>query len=332
MNELIRDGAAWSRRGFLSAGFGLAAAGLFPFRGAAAADGTRRRVLRIAHLTDMHIQPELRAAEGVSACLRQLNDMPDRPDLILSGGDHIMDSFRRPRERTATQWNLWSQVVKNENGIPIHSCLGNHDVWGWDRTKSGTTGTEPEYGKRWACDVLGLDKPYYSFTQGGWRLIALDGVQPSPRPGEFSAFLDDEQYDWLQRELESLPSTTPVLLWTHIPIVSAVVNHLATRATIHDDGLVEAGHVHADSLKIVNLLSRFPNVKACLGGHLHRVERVDLRGIQHYCNGAVCGKWWRGANEGFPEGFALVDLYEDGSHECRYQTYGWQAKEREKPS
>lgn len=314
-----------SRRNFLVAG-GLAAATFSSGAASIAAPTPRKRVLRVAHLTDMHIQPELRAAEGLAACLRHVNSSEDRPDLILTGGDHIMDSFKQPRERTTAQWNLWKSVLKNENSIPIRSCLGNHDIWGWNHSKSGTTGSEPEYGKKWACDVLGLDRAYQSFGMAGWHFIALDGVQPSPHPGEFSAFIDDEQFDWLSGELAKTPRTTPILLWTHIPIVSAVVNHLAVRASIHDTSSLEAGHVHADSLRLVALFTQYPNLKVCLAGHLHRIEHVVIKGLDYYCNGAVSGKWWKGANDGYSEGYAVVDLYDDGSHENRFVTYGWKAE------
>ncbi|MES2793358.1 MAG: metallophosphoesterase [Planctomycetota bacterium] len=319
-----------SRRNFLVAGGALAVAGLSFGHTGFAATVERKRVLRLAHLADIHVMPELRAAEGLAACLRHVNSVEDRPDLILTGGDHVRDSFKSPRERTATQWDLWSSRLKNENSIPIRACLGNHDIWGWDNSKSGTKGDEPGYGKKWACDVLGLNKPYYSFTQAGWHFIALDGLQPNPYPGEFSAFLDEEQFDWLSRELASVPKTTPILLWTHIPIVSAVVNHLALRKSIHDISTLEAGHVHADSVRLVALFANHLNVKVCLAGHLHRIEHVELKGVRHYINGAVCGKWWRGANDGYPEGYAVVDLYDDGSHENRFVTYGWKSEFVEK--
>lgn len=302
------------------------AAGLLTGGSVSAAPPERMRVLRIAHLTDTHVQPELRAAEGLTACLRHVNALDDRPDLILTGGDHIMDAFKQPRERTSAQWALWKSAIQNENSIPIRSCLGNHDVWGWNHEKSGTTGKELEYGKNWASDILGLARPYHSFARAGWHFIALDSVQPSRHPGEFSAFVDDEQFDWLSRELAQVPKTTPILLWSHIPIVSAVVNHLAVRETIHDNSWLEAGHVHADSVKLVALFARHPNLKVCLAGHLHRIEHVEVKGIQYYCNGAVSGKWWKGANDGYPEGYALVDLYDDGHHEVRYTTFGWKAE------
>ena len=58
---------------------------------------TAPRVLRIAHFCDVHVQPEKRAAEGLA---RALADAQERfsPDLILNGGDQVMDVMGcRPR-------------------------------------------------------------------------------------------------------------------------------------------------------------------------------------------------------------------------------------------
>jgi 3',5'-cyclic AMP phosphodiesterase CpdA len=165
------------------------------------AQAARRRVLRVAHLTDVHVQPELRAPEGMAACLRHVQELADRPDLILSGGDHVMDCVRQPRERTRVQWDLWKQVVAAETSIPVRACIGNHDIWGWNRTHSRTTGSEPQYGKNWACEVLGLAKPYYSFSQNGWHFIALDGVQPGEIEGSFYGGIDEDQLSFLNSEV-----------------------------------------------------------------------------------------------------------------------------------
>lgn len=312
------------RRGFLRVAGGLAA-GLATTRAGEAHARERKRVLRVAHLTDFHVQPERRAPEGMAACLHHLQSLPDRADLILSGGDHVMDSARQDHDRTQVQWDVWKRVLKAENSLPLRSCIGNHDIWGWEREKSRATGNEPDYGKKWAIEALGLENRYYSFDRAGWHFIALDGVQPAGPKGEgsHSAYLDEEQLDWFRRELASVPRTTPILIWSHVPIVSAlpITNPRGPTGNI----IIEEGHVHSDSGMIVNLLSRHPNVKACLSGHLHQVEHVRLRGVDFYCNGAVCGAWWKGKNRGFPEGYALVDLYDDGSHECLYTPYGWKA-------
>ena len=44
--------------------------------------------------------------------------------------------------RTQLQWDLWKSVLKNECSLPIESCIGNHDIWGWHRRHAHTRGDE----------------------------------------------------------------------------------------------------------------------------------------------------------------------------------------------
>ncbi len=188
---------------------------------AEAAVSARKRSLRVAHLTDVHVQPELRAGEGLAACLEHVQKLSDRPELIITGGDHVMDSFEADDARTALQWNLWNTVLKKECDIPSHSCIGNHDVWGWAKSKSKTTGQEPNWGKRRATEMLQLGQRYYTFSQAGWQFIVLDSIHDVPGQEFYIGQLDEAQFDWLKRTLRDTAADTPVLVLSHIPILSA---------------------------------------------------------------------------------------------------------------
>jgi predicted MPP superfamily phosphohydrolase len=113
---------------------------------AAPVQPTTARSIRIAHLTDFHIQPEQRAGEGVASCLKHVMSLADKPDLLITGGDLVMDSFEQEFGRTKTLWDLYTKVLKDECGIPVHHTLGNHDHWGWNKAKSKTTRSG-----RWKC-------------------------------------------------------------------------------------------------------------------------------------------------------------------------------------
>jgi len=60
----------------------------------------KKRVLRIAHLTDFHVQPEGYAPEGMARALRHAQNQSDRPDMIINTGDSIMDSLAADKNRT----------------------------------------------------------------------------------------------------------------------------------------------------------------------------------------------------------------------------------------
>ncbi len=285
---------------------------------------TRRRALRVGHLTDIHIQPEKRAGEGMAACLRHVQQLADKPDLILTGGDHVMDCFEADNARTALQWDLWSRVLKSDCSLPVRSCIGNHDVWGWSKEKSQTTGLEPNWGKRRATDLLQLDERYFTFAQGGWQFIVLDSVHKPPA-GQvgYMGQLDEAQFDWLAQTLRDVPESSPVLVLSHIPILSASAILWASQKD--QDFRVSRALMHTDCVRLKNLFAKHPNVKLCLSGHLHLVDRVDYNGVTYLCNGAVCGSWWNGRHKDCEEGYAILDLYDDGSFDHQYVKYGWTA-------
>ncbi len=324
--DVIKTGGALLLAGIAgAAGSGAAAAQQSV---ASAAANPRKRALRFAHLTDSHIQPERKADQGTIACLRHVMAQKDRPELLITGGDLIMDSFEADFERTKLQWDLFTRVFKDECGIPVKHCLGNHDIWGWNKQKSKVTGDEPQYGKKWAVDVLGLERPYHAFDHGGWHGIILDSVAPGPDGNGYIGKLDAQQLDWLIEDLQKTPKTTPIFIVSHIPILAACVYFGGNRAEeTRGNWQVSAGVMHLDARTLMELFQKHTNVKLCLSGHIHELDRVDYRGVTYICDGAVSGAWWRGKNRGFAEGYGVIDLFDDGTFDHQYATYGWEAKE-----
>ena len=198
------------------------AAALLAGRPAAWADAgpttARRRALRFAHLTDVHVEPERAADHGMAACLDHVQAQSDKPEFILFGGDCVFDSMAHDAARTRLQWDLWKRVLKDHCSLPAEFGIGNHDVFGWNKAKSKTTGAEPLYGKRMAMEQLGLASPYHSFDRGGWHFIVLDSIQPA---GDgYKGRIDEPQFAWLADDLAKVGGRMPVVVQTHIPIFS----------------------------------------------------------------------------------------------------------------
>jgi 3',5'-cyclic-AMP phosphodiesterase len=319
-----------SRRSVLGSAAGLSA-GLLTLGLPADARAPQRhparptRALRVVHMTDMHIQPERAADQGVAACFRHIHAMKDKPDLILTGGDTIMDSFDEGFDRTKALWDLWTRTAKDENPIPMLSAVGNHDIWGWNKSKSKTKGDEKGWGKAWVCDIFARDKPYASLDQGGWHMIALDSTQPDRNdPNGYEAFLDEAQFDWLSRDLAA-NKDKPTLILSHIPILSATVFD-GIKPNAKGNLEVSGGLMHTDFAKLNDLFLKNTQVKACVSGHMHLVDKVTFNGVTHYCNGAVSGGWWKGDHKTCKPGYAVMDLMTDGSVTREYVTYGWDAR------
>ncbi len=320
---ILASGAAGAA-GLVAAGTGLLAPAPRAMAAHPGAAGTRRRVLRLAHLTDTHVQPERQGMQGMAACLRHAQSSHGSLDLILTGGDNVMDVMGNTRERGDTLRRAWQNVLSSECSVPVEHCIGNHDVWGWNKDKSKTTGDEPLWGKRWAMDAYALDTPYRFFDRAGWRFIVLDSTYSDPSGHSYTARLDDAQFAWLESTLRDTPRTTPVLVLSHIPIMCACAMFDGDN---EKDGNwnIPGQWMHIDARRIKDLFLKHPNVKVCLSGHIHLVDKVEYLGVTYFCNGAVSGGWWKGPCQEFDPGYGLVDLYDDGSFENRYVTFGWKA-------
>jgi len=329
--EALKTGAAIGLAG-AGAALGACASNRSSTGAGGRASRAPRRAIRVAHLTDIHVQPERRAGEGLAACLKHVQEQPDRPQLILTGGDLIMDGFAQDEARTKIQWDMFTGAFRHGCSLRVEHTLGNHDIWGWNKGDSRTTGDEPRWGKKWAVEVLGLPERYRSFNLAGWHFIILDSTHPDPRdPNGYIAKLDEAQWDWLQRDLESVAASdaaarrsTPVLIVSHIPIISATAFFYG-RDPEALDKQVSGGLMHVDAAKLRALFLKHRNVKLCLSGHMHEIDRVELEGVTYLCNGAVSGSWWKGRHRQCDEGYAVLDLFDDGSHRCEYVKYGWEA-------
>lgn len=317
----INSGAV-KRRAFLQQA-GTAALALAALPTEAASSSTsimRRRSVRIAHLTDIHVQSGLGASDGMTAALRHVHGLTDRPELVLFGGDCIGDALENPREKVLEQWAVWERILAAELRLPARQCLGNHDIFGWKMR--GRAGIEQDalYGKAFALERLGLKSAYYSFDLAGWHFVVLDSMQIDAGNQGYIARLDEEQFAWLERNLAQTPNAAPVCVLSHIPILSSAAYFDGERVN-GSNWVVPGAWMHIDAKRIKDLFCRHPNVKVCLSGHLHMVDDLTYLGVRYLCNGAVCGGWWKGNYQQFGPAYAVLDLYEDGHVERQLMDY-----------
>lgn len=269
--------------------------------------------LRIAHITDVHLKNDLDAPAKFTKCLHHIQQQKQPVNLILNGGDIVFDMNKENIGTINAQWQLWNSIVKNECSLPVHYALGNHDIWWLEDNKKDTF-----YGKQYALNQLQLPRPYYSFTQGGWKFIVLDSVHLDIDDTWYIGKLGNEQLAWLQQELEATGPAVPVCILSHIPILTAT---LMVEDDIVNKWEFLGGDMHTDVAKIINLFNKHPQVKLCLSGHIHLRDKVVYNNQTFICNGAVSGAWWNGNKRETPPGYGLIDLYADGSFTEQYVPY-----------
>jgi len=318
-----------TRRGFIGSSLAIAAgvAGgtniLMPTAAAAAGNRKAKRSIRFAHFTDIHLEPKRNAPAGLAAALQHAQSQKDKPEMIITGGDHFMDLLGAQDNWTQVQIDTLKEVLAKECKLPMKFCVGNHDVWGWDKNYSKTTGTEELWGKKRFLKEFNLENRYYAFDAGKWRIIILDSTHIDDKD-VYTAKFDDEQYNWLVQQIESNKDKY-ICLVNHIPILSAAV--LLDGDNVKDGRwMLPDEWMHLDTQKLVGLFWKNQNVRLCISGHLHLLERLVYNNVNYVCDGAVCAAWWGGAFQQCEEGYGLFDLYDDGTFDHQYIDYGWKVE------
>ncbi len=226
------------------------------------------RVLRVAHLTDIHVKPSRIAEYGMAAALEAVNSMKHKPDFIMNGGDAIMNDGAITKGIIRDQWDSFHHLLKSDNSLPVYHCVGNHDLFGFllpsaDHAES----------KKWAMDEYSLTKSYYSFGKNGWRFIVLDSVHGRNSIPGYCGKLDDEQMDWLKNELQAIPNGTHVSIVSHIPIL-AICSLFDNIFTTMQRNLTDT-NLHNDAGELVELFYNSDKVRACMSGHIHLIDYVN---------------------------------------------------------
>jgi 3',5'-cyclic-AMP phosphodiesterase len=281
-----------------------------------AAPPQKKKQFTAAFITDIHIKPLEVAEAGMKKALQHINQLKQKPDFIINGGDSIMDALAADKEKTKTQWDLFNTILQAENSLPVKHCLGNHDIWGWQLKED--VKTDPLYGKAWWLKQTGYAETYYSFTQNNWHFIFLDSVQE--HNGGYIALLDEGQFAWLEKELENNREKF-ICIVSHIPIISFCSAMFFKDMLPNGDWKLSRALLHTDARRIKDLLKKYPNIKTCLSGHIHLQDEVNYLGIKYYCNGAISGNWWKGAFQDFGPAYARFDFYNDGTVERKMIEY-----------
>jgi Icc protein len=230
----VGTGAAWTLSNGVLKGF--------PLEHAAAARGSHDG-FSFAQISDTHIGFDKPANTDVAATLRAaittIKQAPDRPAFVLHTGD--LTHLSKPAE-----FDLLQQIL-SELPVPVLFVPGEHDVL--DDDGRG-------YLQRFGKGTQGSG--WHSFDQNGVHFIGLVNVVNVKAGG--LGMLGAEQLEWLEKDVKRLKSSTPVVVFAHIPLWSVYP---------------EWGWGTDDSERALSYLKRFGSVSV-LNGHIHQVmQKVE---------------------------------------------------------
>src|SRR6266478_3018473 len=252
LQNLNDDGV--DRRGFLKcmawAGTGLVwtMSGGIPvsraFAKGAGKDAGKGADFTFVQISDSHIGFNKPANPDVTATLEtainKINAMPHKPDFIIHTGD--LSQLSKPSE-----FDTLDQVLKGASPKQIHFVPGEHDM---------LTDNGEQYLQRYGKGTKGAG--WYSFDHKGVHFVGLVNVMNLKAGGLGS--LGHEQLEWLENDVKHLKSSTPIVLFAHIPLWSVYP---------------EWGWGTDDSAQALSYLKKFGSVTV-LNGHIHQtMQKIE---------------------------------------------------------
>jgi len=228
---------------------------------------------RFIHASDSHIAPDnVPRFQRFRALVDSV-----RPDVVLIAGDLIRDAMSATQ---ATSESLF-ELFRKESGLittPVRTVPGNHDHYGIIPSRSRADPANPLYNRGMYRKYLGPD--YYSFTLGGVHFVGLNSIQRDD--SAYYGHIDSLQLAWLERDLQHIPATMPVVTFTHMPFVSAFGDlgvyfdgPSIVGLLVHINGQTAFRHTVGNVLDMLALLKNRPVL--ALGAHTHAGEKLAFQ-------------------------------------------------------
>ena len=304
-----------NRRDFLSslvAGFVLLAGGCVR-RTAWPVSGSEKGSVRLVFFTDVHARVEWETPVAMERAANAINAIG--ADLVIAGGDLITEGFESSASRMAPRWDAY---MKMHRGIQadLYPAIGNHDLVAANPIDGTTAARNP---RTIYLSKMGLDRTYYSFNAVGYHFVILDSIQVTGDEYQYQGLIWPEEMEWLKQDLKGVPSGTPIVLVTHMPILTAFY-FAASGST----SAPMKNRVVTNNRDVLELIENH-NVILVLQGHLHVKELVRWKNTAFVVGGAISGKWWRGSWHSTKEGFNIITL-SGNQVEWEYIDYGWHAR------
>jgi 3',5'-cyclic AMP phosphodiesterase CpdA len=275
--------------------------------------GSEKGSIRLIFYTDVHARIEWDTPTALEKAARAIN--AHKADLVLAGGDLITDGFQSPATMAAPRWDIY-MMLHRAIQADLYPAIGNHDLVAANPIDGTPAAKDP---RAIYLSRTGLDQTYYSFDAVGYHFVILDSIQITSDRYQYQGIIWTEELEWLRQDLAKVSRGTPVVLITHIPLLTAF--YAATKGATF---AARKNRVVVNNRDVFKIIENH-NVILVLQGHLHVKELIKWRDTSFIVGGAICGRWWRGPWYDTEEGFNIITL--TGNHiDWEYIDYSWQAR------
>jgi Icc protein len=200
--------------------------------------------LSFVQISDSHMGFNKPANPDVAATLQvavdKINALSAPPEFLLHTGD--ISHLSKPEEFDSVE-----QILKSASAKDVFYVPGEHDVLNDDGK---------QYHERFGKGAQ--PGGWYSFEKKGVHFVGLVNVMNLKAGG--LGTLGHEQLEWLEKDVKHLKSSTPIIVFAHIPLW-----------TVYP----EWGWGTEDSAQALAYLKKFGSVTV-LNGHIHQtMQKVE---------------------------------------------------------
>jgi 3',5'-cyclic-AMP phosphodiesterase len=211
--------------------------------------------LNFVQISDSHIGFNKPANTDVVGTTREaimrINALPKPPEFLLHTGD--LTHLTEPE-----QFDTLAQLLKECRTKDVFYVPGEHDMY-----DNGA-----QYLERFGKGTLGAG--WHSFDQKGVHFIGLVNVANIQEGG--LGTLGQEQLDWLEKDVKGLSTSTPIVVFAHIPLWAVYP---------------QWGWGTDDAERALSFVKRFGSVTV-LNGHIHQVmQKVEGNITFHTARGTA---------------------------------------------
>ena len=208
-------------------------------------------------------------------------------------GDMTWDLYWYQNTYCFAQYLSDINTIKN---LQVFHTIGNHDhdmnvIGDWEGAKKFKSEICPNY---------------YSFNIGKIHYVVLDNIESANTTASQTdgnvrnhiAKLVSDDIEWLKKDLEFVPKTTPVVVTMHAPLLGK-----------------DGGNALQNANDLKSALSGYK--ATIVTGHTHVVYNTQSGDIKEYNSGAVCGAWWWAgkyyptfnvSTDGAPNGYRITTV------------------------
>lgn len=256
-------------------------------------------------MTDIHLKPEMNAPKGFQMAIDKTNEL--NPDFVITGGDLVYDAMRGGQARCDSLFSLYKEMSKGFR-MPVYNTLGNHDLFAI-YPESPESETHPDY--KYGMFERYFGKTYYSFNHKGWHFVVLNSLDVTADK-KYRGHFREEQIEWLKSDLDKTDSLTPIVVISHIPMLS-----------LRGQMAGSAGPMIDNVAEVFKILEN-KNLKLILQGHIHWKESGQVNDrFEFITGGSIAGNGWKGRRHNTKEGFVQVNV--QGSElSWEYIDHGWE--------